>query len=250
MTSFIGENSAQSVIVDQMTARDEERDLILGLVSHELRTSLAAITLSSMMILRGGAAPGSAQSASSRILASARRMSGIISDLLDLNTARWGAGIALRPEPVDAHEVCQRMVDELGTANPGRDIRLLQIGDGNGCWDGNRLEQIVCNLVSNALQYGAQGAPITITSWGDGDYWSLSVHNLGRVISPADLPRLYEPFQRGTDIDSRQYKGRNLGIGLFIVRQLVLGHGGTIDAVSNETEGTRFVVKLPRGLPR
>jgi sigma-B regulation protein RsbU (phosphoserine phosphatase) len=223
----------------------EDRDWVLGIVSHELRTSLSAITLSSMALARGPATSVARNVA--RILFSARRMNGIIDDLLDLSKARRGGGIEIKPTLADAHEICKRIVDELETANPGREIRLLLQGDANGCWDANRLEQVVSNLISNALQYGAEEAPITIESQGSATHWTLSVHNLGNPIPPATLPRLYKPFERGTDTGARQAGARNLGIGLFIVRQLVLGHGGTIDARSSATEGTWFVVRLPRG---
>jgi sigma-B regulation protein RsbU (phosphoserine phosphatase) len=242
-----GRSPIQGRAKEYLSAPQADRDWVLGIVSHELRNPLAAITMLSMVLMEGSAASAAAQHAS-RILASARRMNEIIGGLLDLSQARWGGGLAIKPTSIDAHEICRRIVGELEAPHPGRQIRLLLEGDANGFWDGDRLEQVVCNLVSNALQHGAEDSPITVESRGGETHWQLAVHNLGMPIPPVMMPRLYDPFARGPG--ARQEGAGHLGIGLFIVRQLVLGHGGTIQATSSASEGTRFVVRLPRAVAR
>jgi len=228
---------------DQQSAPQDSRDWVLGMVSHELRNSLTAITVATRALTRGPA-PSAAALIASRILVSADRMNGIIHDLLDLGMVGAGGSIEINPTTSDGHQISRRIVGELETANPGREIRLHVVGDGSGCWDGNRMEQVVSNLVSNALQYGAEDAPITIVSEGDGTHWTVSVHNLGDPIPPDVVPQLFDPFKRGSD---RRHAGRrNLGIGLFIVRQVVLAHGGNVQVTSRPVAGTRFVVTVPR----
>jgi signal transduction histidine kinase len=181
-----------------------------------------------------------------RILVSAHRMEAIISDLLDLTKMRLGGGIEVKRTVTDAHELCARIVEELQAGYPGREIRLCVEGDGNGRWDASRLEQVVSNLVANALQHGPEDAPVTVASQGGETEWTLSVHNLGEAIPPEALPHLFDPLRRGHDVRGGRPGRRHLGIGLFIVREVVLAHGGIIDATSGPAEGTRFVVRLPR----
>jgi sigma-B regulation protein RsbU (phosphoserine phosphatase) len=228
---------------DQQSAPQSGRDWILGLVSHELRNSLAAITVAGTALTRG-AGPSAAAVIGSRILVSAGRMDGIIRDLLDLGMVAASGSIEINRTPANGHEICRRIVGELETAHPGRQIRLHIDGDATGYWDSDRLEQVVSNLVANALQYGAEDAPVSIVSEGSETHWTVSVHNLGDPIPPDDVPHLFDPFKRGSG--QRHTGRRNLGIGLFIVRQVVLAHGGNIQVTSPAMEGTRFVVTLPR----
>jgi signal transduction histidine kinase len=105
---------------------------------------------------------------------------------------------------------------------------------------------VVSNLVANALQYGREGTPVTIESRGGEEQWTLSVHNLGEPIPSDVLLRLFEPFRRVRRA-KRSRSGRyHLGIGLFIAREVVQAHGGSIEVTSTLAEGTRFVVQLPK----
>jgi phosphoserine phosphatase RsbU/P len=233
---------------DPEAAAQGNHDKILAIVSHELRNSLAAIAYWSAALLRDPPAALAASNAAN-ILGSTRRMNGIIRDLLEVGHLERGGLLEIRRTRGDAHEVCKRMVVELEAAHPRRQILLHLIGDGSGSWDTGRLEQVVSNLVSNAVQYGDARAPITVECRGDGSYWQLSVCNLGAPIPDAWLPRLFDAFARGPGA-AKQAGANHLGIGLFIVQQAVLAHGGTIDVTSNASEGTRFVVRLPRAVSR
>jgi phosphoserine phosphatase RsbU/P len=233
---------------DPWSRNARERDEILGIVSHELRNSLSAICYWSTALLQEPATPQTTRNAAN-ILASAKRMNGIIHDLLDVGRLQRGGALELLRTPSDAHEICRQIVGEQEAGHPRRQIQLRLQGDATGRWDVGRIEQVVSNLISNALQYGAQGAPVTVESHGDDDHWLLSVHNLGAAISPVLLPRLFDAFARGPDA-TKQAGANHLGIGLFIVRQAVLAHGGTIDVSSSVDAGTRFVVRLPRAVSR
>jgi signal transduction histidine kinase len=218
----------------------------IGVVSHELRSPLAAVILRASVLASEPGISAESVHAVERILTSAQRMERIIGDLLDLTKVRLGGGIEIKPVPTDAHKLCARIIEELEAGHPGRQIRLLVEGDGNGRWDATRLEQVVSNLVANAIQYGPQDTPVTVESQGNETQWTLTVHNLGQPIPLEMRPYLFEAFQRGRKAQGVHAGPPHLGIGLFISREVVLAHGGTIDVTSGATEGTRFVVRLPR----
>lgn len=224
--------------------RSGERDEILGIVSHELRNALSAINYWSAALLHDPPRARVTQNASN-ILASARRMHGIIHDMLDVGRLLGGDDLALERTPSDAHELCSQVVAELQAGRPQGQIRLRSVGDATGRWDARRLSQLVSNLVSNALQYGDLDGPVTVESCAEENHWELSVHNLGAPISAALMPRLFDAYVRGRDA-TRLAGANHLGIGLFIVRQIAIAHGGTIAVSSSRDTGTCFVVRLPR----
>jgi len=234
----------EDVTEQQHTA--ELRERLLGIVGHDLRNPLNAIVMAATLLRHDGHLSADQAKAAARILSSGQRMDRIIRDLLDVTKVRLGGGIAVTRQPTDAHALCKQMVDELRAANPQRKIRLVKKGDGAGSWDAGRLEQVVSNLVANALQYGPRDAAVTVVSNGAGGDWVLSVHNLGDPIPAEVFPHIFDPFRRGTDAAASGPDRRNLGLGLFIVRELVRAHGGTIDVTSNPRQGTRFVVRLAR----
>jgi PAS domain S-box-containing protein len=223
----------------------ELRERIMALVSHDLRNPLNAIMMGLSVLRKDPQPSAGAIRIVSQIAASARRMEAIIDDLLDVAKARLGGGIELQPSLTNAHELAAGIVDEFRAVHPGRDIRLRVEGNGSGSWDKSRLEQVVSNLISNALQYGPDDGPVTLDSRGGETGWTLSVHNLGEPIPPELVPHLFDPFRRGSD-RKRTMNGRNLGVGLFIVRAVVEAHGGSVEVTSLRGEGTRFVVRVPR----
>jgi signal transduction histidine kinase len=169
----------------------------------------------------------------------------IVGDLFELGSARLSGGMQVKPAPTDAHKLCARIVEELQMVYPGRQIRLRAEGDGKGLWDADRLEQVVSNLTANGLHYSPDDAPVTVESRGGELDWTLSVRNLGEAISPEVLPHLFEPFRRGQG-GGGSVAVPHLGVGLFIVRRIVQAHRGTVEVTSGPTEGTVFVVRLPK----
>jgi signal transduction histidine kinase len=115
----------------------------------------------------------------------------------------------------------------------------------NGHWDFERLKQMISNLLINAIQHG-DGKQIRVTAKGDDSAVFLEVHNLGIPIPKEILSAIFDPLFQGNDL-SRTREG--LGLGLFIVNQIVSAHGGTITVASSQEEGTIFLVHLPRRLP-
>jgi signal transduction histidine kinase len=231
-------------LYQEAQAAIQEREDLVAIVSHDLRTPLNAIALSATTLLKREDVDERTTKTAHRIHSSADRASRMIRDLLDFNQARM-RGIPVHREPLNLHEHVRRVVTEVRLAWPDRRIAFQANGDGWGEWDGDRLAQVVTNLVGNALQHSPKDTPVRVSTRSEGEDVLLEVHNEGLPISPEVLPGLFEPYQRGPDAGARQ---GSLGLGLFITRQIVLGHGGTIDVSSSEEEGTTFTVRLPRRL--
>jgi sigma-B regulation protein RsbU (phosphoserine phosphatase) len=215
---------------------------MIGIVSHDLRNPVAAIVLTTELLGLDELSPAQ-QRAAAGILRAAERASRLISDLLDFTQARVGAGLTCVPTACDLHEVIGDAIDELCLAYPGRALRHVCTGDGHCTADASRLVQLVGNLVSNAVSYGRPETPVTvITSGLERDALTLAVHNDGEAIPATLLPSLFEPMMRGT----KASRGRSVGLGLFIVREIARAHGGAMTVRSSESEGTTFTMTLPR----
>ncbi|QRN98231.1 PAS domain S-box protein [Archangium violaceum] len=222
------------------------REDVVAIVSHDLRTPLNAIALSATTLLKRQDVDERTTKAAGRIHAAAERASRMIRDLLDLHQART-RGLPVHVEPLDFHEHILRVVKEVRLAWPERQVAFHSSGEGRGEWDGDRLAQVVTNLVGNALQHGPEGRPVRVSTRSEDSSVLLEVHNEGRPIPAEVLPGLFEPYRRGPEAGARQ---GSLGLGLFITRRIVLGHGGTLEVRSTEAEGTTFTVRLPRFRPR
>jgi PAS domain S-box-containing protein len=231
------------------TIRDN--DLFAGVLAHDLRNPLnAMMTAAQLVLLRRAADPATDvrdQKPLGRIVRSGRRMTEMIDQLLDLTRARSGGGIAIRPHETDLAALCKDAVAELELAHPEWNIALGAAGDERGTWDSSRLMQVVSNLVSNAGQHGTRGAPIRIAIDGtERDHVVMEVRNEGAIPTKL-LPHLFDPFRRG---GHRRGSAGGLGLGLFIVREIVRAHGGTVHVRSDESDGTTFAVRLPRHVAR
>jgi PAS domain S-box-containing protein len=219
------------------------REDVVAIVSHDLRNPLNAISLASLSLLRHDPLTEAQGRGLRRIVSAADRAHRMIRDLLDFTQARAGGAIPIHPRPVDLHELTRQVVDEVHLANPGRHISVEARGDGHGEWDEDRLAQVITNLVGNALQHSPEGSQVRVASRAEEKGVTLSVHNGGNPIPAELLPVIFEPYRRGP----AAALGRgSIGLGLYISRQIVLGHGGHIDVRSSKEEGTTFTVWLPR----
>jgi signal transduction histidine kinase len=139
------------------------------------------------------------------------------------------------PSHADLAEICNRVVDEAKAVNPQREIVLSIRGDTSGDWDAPRLEQVVSNLVGNAIHHG-QGQ-IQVEAVGEQSKVVLRVHNGGPPIPAEELPNLFEAFNRSPRAGKRT---EGLGLGLYIVKEIVRAHGGSVEVASSTEEGTTF----------
>lgn len=220
-------------------------DYILGIVGHDLRNPLGAVHMSAVLLQKKGGLEGWQARTVERMRSSAGRMGRIIADLLSYTRTRLGTGIPILRREARLDEIVRRVADELAAVNPGRDIAVDSSGDLSGEWDPDRLEQVASNLISNAVDHGDPDAPVRVTLEGEREFVVLRVRNAGPTMPPEVLAHLFEPFSRAPDEKSRKASG--LGLGLFISREIVRGHGGQI-AASSDGE-TVVTVRLPRRAP-
>jgi signal transduction histidine kinase len=221
-------------------------DTILGIVGHDLRNPLGAVHMSAALLMKRGGLEGWQARTVERMRSSAGRMGRIIADLLSYTRTRLGTGIPIHPREADLAAVVGRVVDELRAANPDREIEVAVEGDLCGTWDPDRLEQVASNLVSNAVDHGDPARPVRVALSGAEVEVALTVLNEGPGMPPEVLAHLFEPFSRPPDERSRKASG--LGLGLFIAREIVRGHGGEIVARAAGGE-TAVTVRLPRSSP-
>jgi signal transduction histidine kinase len=168
-------------------------------------------------------------------------MARIIHDLLDFTRMRNEGRIPVHPQPADLVPLVRRAVGELSALHPQREIRVATPDALPVDADPDRLGQVVTNLVGNALQHSPPDARVTIELDEDARGVAFAVHNEGPPIRPELLGELFEPFRRGPRGD----EGGSLGLGLFIVREVVRAHGGEVSVRSRAGEGTTFTVRLP-----
>jgi len=147
---------------------------------------------------------------------------------------------------VDVGALFTREVNQLRAAHPGHPVELQLAGDTRGVWDGFRLQQLLGNLVRNAIKYGAVNAPVHVGVTGDELELRFEVRNSGPVIARSILGQIFEPLKRGPEHANKSDADGSLGLGLYIAREIAKGHGGDIEARSDESE-TVFAVRLPRG---
>lgn len=174
-----------------------------------------------------------------------RSLKALLDDLLDFNRTKLGLGIVISPAPVDLAEAFSDELEQLRVANPGRTIDMEVGGDVSGVWDIIRLNQLLGNLVVNALKYGAFSAPVRVVLDGLPGEVVLAVCNEGPMIDESMLPRIFEPLKRGLDRQFVSGTDGSMGLGLYIAREITTAHGGDIAAKSDDNE-TTFTVRLPR----
>jgi signal transduction histidine kinase len=230
-------------VAEEMDRRRRAVDTILGIVGHDLRNPLGAVHMSAALLMKRGGLEGWQARTVERMRSSAGRMGRIIADLLSYTRTRLGSGIPIEPVEADLGTVVRKVVDELRAANPDREIEIASDGDLTGTWDPDRLEQVASNLVSNAVDHGDPGAPVRVALAGGRGEVSLTVRNEGPGMPPEVLSHLFEPFSKAPDERSRKASG--LGLGLYIAREIVRGHGGEITAQARDRE-IAVTVRLPR----
>jgi PAS domain S-box-containing protein len=216
-------------------------EMFIGILGHDLRNPLNAISIGAALIKRKGIAD---DRVIERILQSSERMSNMVGQLLDLTRTRLAGGILIERRPAGLRTLVAGAIDELQLVYRDRDIRLEAGEEIDGLWDTDRLAQVVSNLVGNALEHGDPDQPVAVQLSAADDIVRFSVHSFGPPIPPEVLPVIFDPYRR-TTVRSKRSKG--LGLGLFITQQIVLAHGGRLDCRSTREDGTSLTVLLPRG---
>lgn len=232
-------------IARELRARTEAlemNELFVAVLGHDLRSPLGAVLNSAALIEMTSTDPA-VKAHAARIGSSGGRMNRLINDILDLARSRRAGGLPINAAPADLSVIVRRAADELMAANPARRIETSQEGSSAGAWDADRLAQVITNLLQNAIHHGAADSAVRVTlDGGARDSVTMCVINRG-VIRPDLLPHIFDPFRGARSAAANQ---RGLGLGLYIVRQIMQAHGGRIKVESDEATGTCFRVTLPR----
>jgi signal transduction histidine kinase len=223
---------------------EQNRNLLLGMLGHDMRNPLQAIqvTASYLAALNAGER---VSGAATRLIRSGARMQALLDDLTDFNRTNLGMGISVTPTNVNLANVLSDELDELRAIHPARQISLQVSGDSQGVWDGQRLQQLLGNLVTNAIKYGAQDTPVRVVVSGEAAQVRIEVRNCGATIEPATLACIFDPMTRGRVRQNHDDSQGSLGLGLYIASEIAKAHHGTVEVRSDETE-TSFTVLLPR----
>jgi two-component system, sensor histidine kinase and response regulator len=213
---------------------------LMAVVGHDLRNPLNVVLMTTSLL--ASSTDPELKKCVARLQSSGSRMAHIIDELFDLSRARLGGGIPIERQATDLLAVTRKTVAEFEATNPNRQIDVVVTGDVQGDWDTGRLGQVLSNLIGNALRHGTVSVPITVQLTGSAQEVVASVHNGGHI--SADLmPRLFEPFLPGM---GRRTRAEGLGLGLYIVQQIVRSHGGEVRVSSTPEAGTSFEISLPR----
>ena len=221
------------------------KDLFIGVLSHDLRNPLGAISLSAQLMMRAGQLNDKSTRLTKQIIESAARTLAIVNDLLDVTRARFGSGLPVMRAAMDMGFVSRQLIDEMRLAFPNRTITLDVSGELKGEWDKARIGQVFSNLIGNAIQYSFTDSAIDVRVEGTEKEVLLAVHNVGVPIPADKIANLFDSLTRAVSDDANP-GSVNLGLGLYIVKDIIVSHGGTIEVTSTEEDGTTFTARLPR----
>ena len=224
---------------------NHSRDIFLAILGHDLRAPLQAVSMSTEILMRKTNLEGDALTCALHIKRGTRHMAVMIGDLLELVRSRLGKSLPIEPAPMDLADTAREAIAQACAAQPQCDLTLSVEGDTQGVWDGRKLNQMLQNLIGNALQHGSSNNAVKLTLRGEADSVRLTVHNDGAPIPPEALPTIFDPLVRSAN-EALNGPTTSLGLGLFIVKEVVKAHQGTIEVSSNEADGTLFTVVLPR----
>lgn len=223
----------------------EFQQILAAVVGHDLRSPLAVIITVASMLRETATEPNQLR-ALDRALSSAHRASRLITDLIDVTECRVQGAMPIRRRRTDARRIVEDAVEEARVAHPRCAIELDIFGNEVvfGQWDPERLGEVLINLISNAVHHGDPKCAVRVTMAHDDISLRLTVHNSGPPIPEYMLPTIFDPFKRGASEQSVRKHG--LGLGLYIVEQIVSAHRGTVSVSSSAEHGTTFTIKLPR----
>lgn len=223
---------------------DQARNLLLGTLGHDMRSPLQTILMTAEHLATLNVGKPVSEAAS-RLIRSGARIKALLDDLLEFNRNKLGVGgIYVAPTNVDLATLFAEELEQLRAAHPGRRLELDVAGNTRGFWDGQRLQQVLGNLVVNAIKYGEPDAPIRVMLIGEESDIRFAVSNSGPAIERSTLDQIFDPLKRGPGHEKMKDDG-SLGLGLYIVREIAKAHGGEIEVRSDNTE-TVFAVRLPR----
>jgi len=226
---------------------DRSRNLLLGMLAHDMRSPLQTIQMTAQHLAKLDDGK-QVSAAAARLIRSGARMQGLLDDMLDFSRTKLGLGIRVAPAPVDVAALVADELEQVRVAHGTQRVELNVNGDTGALCDGRRIQQMLGNLVGNAIKYGEPAGAVQVTVTGGDREISIAVGNHGPAIPPSFLCRVFEPLERGPGAETRPGSEDSLGLGLYIASEIAHAHGGDVAARSDESE-TVFTVRLPRVAP-
>lgn len=230
----------------------DAQSLFLAILGHDVRSPLGAVSMGAQVLLHDQTLPSKVLKVGLSIFNSSKRVDDIVRDLLDFSTSHLGDGIPIDPYTVDLGEICLNVVEEARTFHPDRTIEFARDGNLVGSWDGPRIAQAFSNLISNAIQHGKPEGVIHVTVNGGQGGVVFDVKNEADVIPAIKLRSLFDPvksFAIRPPSERVASRVQNLGLGLYVVKEIVRAHQGKVSVSSTEEAGVKFSVSLPRLTP-
>ncbi|MDP3356138.1 MAG: sensor histidine kinase [Polaromonas sp.] len=250
MRDLIRFNEAMDQAIAESVARYTDQtkkstDLFIGILGHDIRNPLGTISMSAQYLVRSGKLPASA---AETIINSVVRINSVIEHVVDFTRVQSQGMMPIRLAPGDLASQFVKILAETRVRHPRSLLSLDSVGDFTGSWDEGRMGQLLSNLLANALTHGAPDQPVTVRLWESAEGVAFSVHNLGPPIPPKEQQLIFKPLVRGMVSGKGEHRETaGLGLGLFICREIVRAHGGSLDVTSSAAAGTCFTVHLPRG---
>ena len=235
------QNLEQSL--EQLEAEKELREKFVSALTHDLRTPLAVIKISSQILTSKMLPPEVFNKSVNRIMNNVDRADRMIRDLLDATRLRANEGLPLVIQQHQLEAILEHAVSDLEDLHGKRFVIQNPHTGIDVHIDNMAVHRMIENLASNAIKYGSEDQPVTISVTCEKDWFEISVHNHGNPIAPEDQKLLFQPFQR-TDF-AKASKQKGWGIGLTLVQGLAHAHHGTITFESGAEHGTKFIIRLP-----
>lgn len=245
-------NEAIDQAVAESTARftaqtSRTRDTFLAILSHDLRTPLAAMAMAGDYLTAPGVGTQQTALMGARVKRSAAVMSSMVSDLLEYARTQLGSRFPIVRQDADMQEVLKAAISEAELAYPHCPFELRTSGELLASFDSARLRQAILNLLTNAFQYRAPEHPVVVSAFEVKDVIIVQVQNHGPAIPQDSLQAIFDPLvQLAINEERGGRPATSLGLGLFIAREITEAHAGTITAESDESSGTVFTMRLPK----
>lgn len=219
--------------------------MFLGILGHDLRNPLATTITSASMLMSYDDISDKVRSHATRIHTTSQRMDLLITDMMDFTTRQLGNEMSIKMAPANMAMICQYIIEEQKIARPECEIVLKTKGKFDGNWDEPRMAQVFSNLLGNAVQHGKRSAPIEVNLTSLKKEVNIKITNQGIPIPASIIRNIFDPLIRHDEHEYSLYSKTSLGLGLYIVKEIVLAHNGSLNVTSTEKKGTTFDITLP-----
>ena len=235
-------------IASYSDAVDRSRETFLAILGHDLRSPLSSIQMAAQLLLMSKTLDAQHLDFAARIKRNVSTMNGMIKDLLEYAGGQLGKKIPVNPIASNMGSICRAALDEVQSSYPESVFNFELKGNLDGYFDPARFQQVLSNLLNNAAKHAKHETPVTLSARSESETIIVEVKNFGQPISPESLQVIFNPLVQvsSNKSESSSHRSTSLGLGLFIAREIVEGHNGTIEASSSETDGTSFTVRLPQ----